>query len=194
MDLSSRPITYDQNLGFSGARLHSFLSSRGARAAASPRLELAQPHRLDLALGLEPGSSHSRLYPRLELALGFLSQPPLLRSDSAFSSHPPALPLPSPLPAPNTGPVNRLPHPLAVTGLFFSVSRARISLSSPGSHSPLPSSWPKDLRLIYAALLVMWFDFVRSDNVLSTIGSSWLCRSWFCGIYVVLCHVFLDLV
>jgi hypothetical protein len=140
MDLSSRPITYDQNLRFSGARLHSFLSSRGARArvpflelAQPPRLELAQPHRLDLALGLEPGSSHSRLYPRLELALGFLSQPPLLRSDSACSSHPLALPLssplPAPLPAPNTGPVDRLSHPLAVTGLFFSVSRARISLS-----------------------------------------------------------------
>uniref|UniRef100_A0A804QF36 MnmG N-terminal domain-containing protein n=1 Tax=Zea mays TaxID=4577 RepID=A0A804QF36_MAIZE len=54
------------------------LASPGARAAASPRLELAQPPRLDLVLGLEPGSSHSRLYPRLELALGFLSQPPLL--------------------------------------------------------------------------------------------------------------------
>ncbi|ONM56612.1 hypothetical protein ZEAMMB73_Zm00001d021241 [Zea mays] len=54
-------------------------ASPGARAAASPRLELAQPPRLDLVLGLEPGSSHSRLYPRLELALGFLSQPPLLR-------------------------------------------------------------------------------------------------------------------
>ncbi|ONM56614.1 hypothetical protein ZEAMMB73_Zm00001d021241 [Zea mays] len=53
-------------------------ASPGARAAASPRLELAQPPRLDLVLGLEPGSSHSRLYPRLELALGFLSQPPLL--------------------------------------------------------------------------------------------------------------------
>jgi hypothetical protein len=107
------------------------VSSRGARArvpllelAQPPRLELAQPPRLDLALGLESGSSHSRLYPRLELALGFLSRPPLLRLDSAFSSHPPALPLLSPLPAPNTGPVDRLSHPLAVTVLFFSVSRA----------------------------------------------------------------------
>jgi hypothetical protein len=105
------------------------LASPGARAAASPRLELAQPPRLDLVLGLEPGSSHSRLYPRLELALGFLSQPPLLRLDSAFSSHPPLSlsHLLSPLRTLGRSIVRRTP--LVVTVLFFSISRARISLS-----------------------------------------------------------------
>jgi hypothetical protein len=116
-----------------------FLSwSSRSRLAWSSRSRLAL---LGARAVASPGS-------RARVGARVLSQPPLSSPGArarvplaaatvevrlCLSSHPPALPLPSPLPAPlpapNTGPVDRLPHPLAVTGLFFSVSRTRISLS-----------------------------------------------------------------
>jgi hypothetical protein len=82
----------------------SVLSQLYPRVELTLRLSLP---RLELALG--PGSSHSSLCPHLELTLGFLSQSSLLRSDSAFSSHPPALSLshllsPSSSPSPVSSP------------------------------------------------------------------------------------------